>query len=72
MEALLVRDGAVDVLGVDALVVDDELGVLVVGAKLLDGVFYSIVSIRYTIFQPIALPRALQPMMAEKSKAAGP
>lgn len=36
VEALFVGNLAVDVLGVDALVVDDELGVLVVLAKLFD------------------------------------
>lgn len=38
VEALLVRDLAVDVLGVNVLVADDELGVFVVLAKQLNGI----------------------------------
>lgn len=38
VEALFISDGAVDVLGVDILVADDELGVLVVFAEELDRV----------------------------------
>lgn len=38
VEALLVGNGAVDVLGVDVVVADDELGVLVVGTKVADSI----------------------------------
>lgn len=38
VEALLIRHGTVDVLGINIVVVDDEFGVLCVFAELLDGI----------------------------------
>ncbi len=74
VEALLVGNLAVDVLWVYIVVADDELGVFVVLAKLLDSILCAgkLACGQHPAVARLFLPRPCQPIMAEKSNSGWP